>query len=66
MKKTINKKHTVKIAQRMYPNCKEIGLTWNETLAFAARELADYNKNGGYGAIADSFLIAAHQLGLDN
>jgi hypothetical protein len=66
MKRTICKTNVVRIAQKMYTNsCKAMGLTWNETIKFSARELADYNKNGGYGAIADTFLIAAYQLGLD-
>jgi hypothetical protein len=38
---------------------------WQDTLAFAARELKFYNDHGGYGCVADTFLIAVHQLGLD-
>jgi hypothetical protein len=67
MKRTIAASNTLPIAKRMWPVLKSImpTYTWPECLAFAARERRFYNERGGYGAISDHFLLAAHALGLE-
>lgn len=67
MPKHIAPKHIMQLAAKMWPNLKSLmhGYTWPECVKFAKRELEDYNRNGGYGAISDHFLHAAHSLGLD-